>query len=65
MNRRLTLRSERLVALTTDELHAVAGGQEISRYCTQLIPTNYCTGYYPTINYDCVSLVTDQLPPTN
>lgn len=62
---RLTLRREALGALSAGELEAVVAGQAISQYCTQVIPTNYCTGVYPTINYDCPTIVTDKLPPTN
>lgn len=46
MPRRLTLRSEQLTELTTDELHAVAGGRPV-------LPTDYCTGWYPSINSPC------------
>ena len=42
MNRRLTLRSDRLVALTTDELHAVHGAQAP-------LPTQMCISEYPTV----------------
>lgn len=40
MPRRLTLRSEHLAELTDAQLESVAGG----------LPTNVCTGAYPTFN---------------
>lgn len=47
MTRRLTLRAERLAGLTHDELASVAGG----------LPTNPCTGVYPTLSPSCLVLV--------
>ena len=47
MTRRLTLRAERLAELTHDELASVAGG----------LPTNPCTGVYPTLYSSCFVLV--------
>lgn len=49
MRRRLTLRKETLSELTTEELAKLAGGQDTKT----LIPTNRCTGYYPSINAPC------------
>jgi hypothetical protein len=58
MSRRLSLKTEHLTALTTDELGSVAGGQEIP-------PSLPCmTGVYPTINYPCTRLVGDLLTGT-
>ena len=49
MNRRLTLKREQLAALTSDDLAAVGGGQEIQSFpCL--------TGYYPTIERPCESV---------
>ena len=39
MSRRLTLRSEHLAELSPSDLESVVGG----------LPTNLCTGAYPTI----------------
>ena len=53
---RLTLRTEHLAELTTDELAAVAGGTSVDA-CVQAtvicVPTHDCTGYYPSINAPC------------
>lgn len=53
---RLTLRTEHLAELTTDELAAVAGGNSVD-VCVQAtlicVPTHDCTGYYPSINARC------------
>jgi hypothetical protein len=53
--RTLSLRAERLTELTTGELAAVVGatGSIALHYPTQLLPTNDCTGYYPSINARC------------
>lgn len=59
MKRHLTLRSEHLSELTTNELGSVHAGQ-------QELPTRRCfTGYYPSINApcpttDCFEIVTIQ-----
>lgn len=57
--RKLTLKTEHLSELSSAELTAVQGGQEIPKSLPCL------TGVYPTINYDCVGFVTSFLPPTN
>lgn len=48
MKRRLTLRTERLTELSQDDLGSVAGGT-----------TTLFTGYYPSINAPCTSLLTE------
>ena len=57
---RLELNTETIRELTGAELGAVAGGagQPPTLDCltgmwTDLIPTNNCTGYYPSINARC------------
>jgi hypothetical protein len=49
MRRRLTLRKETLSELSTEQLAAIAAGQDAKT----LLPTCQCTGYYPTINAPC------------
>lgn len=49
MKRHLALRSERLTQLTGDDLASVAGGA---------VTTNCFTGYYPSINAPCTTLLT-------
>ncbi|HEX8002032.1 MAG TPA: hypothetical protein VF519_04990 [Mycobacteriales bacterium] len=44
--RRLTLKREALAELTTPELAAVAGAY-------RPLPTQDCTGYYPSLNAPC------------
>jgi hypothetical protein len=57
MNRRLTIKRETLTELSSTELVAVAGGQDAK--------TLIClTGYYPTIERNCVTLLTDLLTGT-
>ena len=52
MNRRLTIKRETLTELSSTELVAVAGGQDAkSLLCL--------TGYYPTIERECLTVVTD------
>jgi len=58
MNRRLTLKSEHLAELSTTELGAVVGAQAITQnqgICASLMPTQCCTGYYPSINAPCTT----------
>lgn len=58
MKRRLTLKSEHLAELTTSELGAIAGAQAITTnqgICASLMPTQCCTGYYPSINAPCTT----------
>ncbi|MDQ1712990.1 MAG: hypothetical protein QOE45_2440 [Frankiaceae bacterium] len=62
MTRKLTLRAERLTELTTAELGAVAGASGLPCQPTtiivnpsDLIPTNRCTGYYPSLNAPCTT----------
>ncbi|HEX8002027.1 MAG TPA: hypothetical protein VF519_04965 [Mycobacteriales bacterium] len=47
MTRRLVLAREHLAELTTDELAGVAAAQQVP------LPTQVCTGYYPSINAPC------------
>lgn len=49
MKRRLSLRSERVAELADAELEAVVAAQ-------QALPTQFCTGYYRTINAPCPTL---------
>ena len=55
-SRTLTLRRESLTELTTAELGSVVGGAQ-TYICIQdpstLVPTNQCTGYYPSLNAPC------------
>jgi hypothetical protein len=44
---RLRLSRETVRELSTEEMEKAAGG---------LLPTQYCTGYYPSINYPCLSV---------
>jgi hypothetical protein len=56
MTRRLTLKSEHLAELSTNELVSVVGAQAITQnqgICASLVPTQCCTGYYPTLNAPC------------
>jgi hypothetical protein len=55
MKRCLTLRTEHLAELTSDELGSVAGGTVTNRTCT---------GIYPSINYPCTTPVTDAIQGT-
>ena len=52
--RKLTLRREHLAELTTGELESVVGASgivcDLTDFC---IPTQGCTGYYPTIERPC------------
>ena len=52
--RTLNLRRETLTELTTAELGSVVGASglpcDLTEYC---IPTQGCTGYYPTIERPC------------
>lgn len=56
--RSLHLRRETLAELTSAELGSVVGGQDtivcanITKYC---IPTQGCTGYYPSLNAPCTT----------
>ena len=56
MPRTLSLRTEHLTALGSGELAAVAGGA-VTYGC---IPTQVCTGYYPSIFDPCVTLACAQ-----
>lgn len=51
----LSLRAERLTELSTGELAAVVGatGSVVINDPSWLLPTNDCTGYYPSINARC------------
>ncbi len=53
-SRKLTLRTEHLSELTPDELQSVAGASgavcDLTDWC---IPTQACTGYYPSLNAPC------------
>jgi hypothetical protein len=51
MKRRLTLRTERLTELSRDDLGSVAGGTT----------TTLFTGYYPSINAPCTSVLTEAI----
>lgn len=51
-SRRLTLRKERLARLTGNDLRVV-GGNGIPQRTVVCIPTEQCTGRYPSINYPC------------
>jgi hypothetical protein len=56
LKRRLTLRSEHLAELSPSDLGSVVGGQVITKnqgICASLVPTQCCTGYYPSINAPC------------
>ena len=56
MKRRLTLRSEHLAELSSSDLGSVVGGQAITNnqgICASLMPTQCCTGWYPSINAPC------------
>lgn len=58
MKRRLTLKSEQLTELSTDELGSVVGAQALTNnqgICASLMPTQCCTGYYPSINAPCTT----------
>jgi len=58
MKRRLTLRSETLVELSTDELNGLAGGQQaITQYCEKPTIDRCLTGYYPSLNAPCETLL--------
>jgi hypothetical protein len=56
---RLDLSTETIRELTGDELREVAGGAAgattncLTGQWTDLIPTNNCTGYYPSLNAPC------------
>ena len=55
---KLELSTETLRELTGEELGRVAGGAGETYVCLtgqweDLIPTNNCTGYYPSINARC------------
>ena len=57
---KLELSTETIRELTGDELGQVAGGAApatldtcFTGTWTDLIPTNICTGYYPSINARC------------
>ena len=55
-SRKLALRQETLADLTSDEMHAVAGG---SGQCleTLVLPTRCaCTGVYPTLDRPCATI---------
>lgn len=58
--RTLSLKAEHLAELTADDLGAVNGAvQAITNnrgICASLMPTQCCTGYYPSINAPCDSL---------
>ena len=43
---KLAINRETVRELTGDDLKEAAGG----------LPTQFCTGYYPSINYPCVSV---------
>ncbi|MFN2464163.1 MAG: class I lanthipeptide [Candidatus Dormibacteria bacterium] len=45
---KLSLNRETVRELTREELRQAAGG-------VIALPTQMCTGYYPSINYPCVS----------
>ena len=47
MSRRLRIAAERLAPLTEPELESVAAG----------LPTQMCTGYYPTVLSPCPTVV--------
>ena len=55
MKRRLTLNSEHLAELSTSELGSVVGAAITNNQgiCASLMPTQCCTGYYPTLNAPC------------
>jgi hypothetical protein len=58
MKRRLTLRSETLVELTTDELNGLAGGlQAVTQGCERPTIDRCLTGYYPSLNAPCTTLL--------
>ena len=58
---KLELSTETIRELTGDELREVAGGAATTNCTTKcftgqwtdLIPTNNCTGYYPSLNAPC------------
>ena len=56
---KLELSTETIRELTGDELREAAGGvQPPTLECftgqwTDLVPTNNCTGYYPSLNAPC------------
>ncbi|HEX8086463.1 MAG TPA: hypothetical protein VF529_19400 [Solirubrobacteraceae bacterium] len=58
---KLELNTETIRELTGDELGQVAGGAQkvptidgcFTGTWTDLIPTNNCTGYYPSLNAPC------------
>lgn len=56
MKRRLVLKSEHLSDLSASELGSVVGAQAVTNnqgICASLMPTQCCTGYYPSINAPC------------
>ena len=60
MKRHLVLKSEHLADLTTSELGSVVGAQAVTQnqgICASLMPTQCCTGYYPSINAPCDTTV--------
>ena len=58
MNRRLTLKAERLTELTDADLLAVAAGHAITQKCERPTIDRCLTGYYPSINAPCTELLT-------
>lgn len=57
--RRLTLRSEHLADLTPDDLAAVNGGAPPTlKTCERPTIDRCLTGYYPSINAPCETLLT-------
>lgn len=58
--RSLSLKVEHLAALTPDDLGSVNGAaQAVTNnvgICASLMPTQCCTGYYPSINAPCESM---------
>lgn len=58
MKRRLTLKSEHLSELTAGELTAVLGGALPTKDCERPTIDRCLTGYYPSINAPCETLLT-------
>lgn len=57
MKRRLSLKSEHLAELTAGELHVVHGGA-LTKTCERPTIDRCLTGYYPSINAPCETLLT-------
>ena len=68
MNRRLTLKAERLTELGADELAGIAGGALPTTDCEKPTIDRCLSGYYPSLNAPCETLlrpVTPFLPQTH